>query len=108
MTLDELVRFESPTSSSDDLGRQTQGWTEEFTTKADYRRLRGSESVVGARLEGRQPTIITIRESSTARSILSSWRAVDVRTGEIFNIHVSIRSDNRQYREITAESGVSV
>lgn len=108
MRLHEQVRFESPTTTTDEYRRSISGWTEEFTTKADYRRLRGSEAAIGARLQGKQLTVLTIRNSTKAREIKPTWRAVNTRTGETFNVYTNIETDDRQFREITAESGVSV
>jgi len=41
--------------------------------------LRGSESVQASRLQGRQPFVLTIRQSSAVRELTTAWRVVDAR-----------------------------
>jgi len=84
-------------------------WRDQFTVWAGIRFLRGSESVLAARLSARQPAIMTIRTSSQARSILPSDRAVNARTGEIFNIREVPREarDSRAFLEVLIEAGAT-
>lgn len=103
----ERVRFEKPFRTSDGYGGFEDGWETQFTLGAHYTWLRGTETVLAARLEGRQPTVIRVRASSDTRGITTDWRAVDERSGEIFNIRSIIETDNRAYFDITAESGVA-
>lgn len=50
--------------------------------------LRGSESVQASRLQGRQPYVVTIRQSSQTRELTSAWRIVDARNpNRIFAIN---------------------
>lgn len=48
--------------------------------------LRGGEGVVSRRLEGEQPVALKIRDCRAARELTPGWRAVNVRTGQAFNI----------------------
>lgn len=49
--------------------------------------LRGSESVMQARLSGRQPYVLTVRQSTTTRQVTEAWRVVDARNiGRVFAI----------------------
>jgi hypothetical protein len=71
--------------------------------------LVGSETVIAARLQGRQPVIIKVRVNSEALAIETDWRARDVRTGAIYNIRTKANLDQkRKYYEMLAESGVAV
>lgn len=106
-SLNERVAFESPSTTPDGFGGQENTWTTEFTVRAYYKRLRGSERVISARLEGVQPTVVKVRASSDTRRATNDWRIRDTRTGEIMNIRSYIESDNRQYIDFTAESGVA-
>ena len=109
MRLHESLRFERPEIVSDGQGGTETGWSNQFTTKGAYKRLRGSEAVQAARLAGRQPTVITIRHFQAARSVTTAWRIVDARSGEVFNIRAApVETEDRQYLEILAESGVAV
>lgn len=105
--LDKRVRFDSPTPTEDGFGGREDGWTAQMTVWACYTRLRGGETVLASRLEGRQPTVIRVRASSAARAITTDWRAVDVRTGETFNIRSIVETQDRAWLDITAESGVA-
>src|SRR5690606_3384202 len=44
---------------------------------AHLKPLRGSETVMAARLAGRQPYIITVRSSSDTRQVNEAWRVVE-------------------------------
>lgn len=60
-------------------GDRLGGWEEGFTVPAELVWLRGSEGAVEARLQGRQPVVIRIRDESRTRGITSAWRAVNAR-----------------------------
>lgn len=103
----ETVRFERPFRTEDGYGGFEEGWEAQMTVHAHYTRMRGGETVMAARLEGKQPTVIRVRASSDTRSITTDWRAVDTRSGEIFNLRSILETDNRAYLDIMAESGVA-
>lgn len=50
-------------------------WEDGFTVWAKVTWLRGTEAVMADRLEGRQPVVITVRDSAQARAIGTGWRA---------------------------------
>lgn len=60
---------------------------------------------MGARLQGRQPVILTLRKSPDSDRITPEWRAeID---GRAYNIREHGRpSENRMYVEMLAEGGV--
>lgn len=102
----DRVAFDAPTVSADGYGGNVSGWSEQFTTQAHIMYLRGGETVQAARLQGRQPVVVTIRNSTQGQAVLPSWRMRDTRSGMVYNIRSIVRSDNRQFLELTAESGV--
>lgn len=104
----QKVAFDEPVTQSDGQGGTINGWSERFQRRAHYLWLRGGETVQAARLEGRQPLVITVRSDSGTRQITTDWRARDARSGAIFNIRGIVPSDNRAFLEITVESGVAV
>ncbi len=106
-SLNQRVLFQAPVATSDGQGGTEDGWSAGFVRWAGYRRLRGGEAVIAARLAGVQPTVITIRADTETRAIDPTWRATDQRTGEIFALRAVIVSDDRAFIEITAESGVA-
>lgn len=106
--LDRRLRFDSPKQVSDGAGNYTDGWEEQFSVAANRKWLRGGESVLAARLESRQPAIITIRNSTDARRITADWRCVDVRDGRQYAIRENPKeSDNGGYLEFLVEAGVA-
>lgn len=108
-TLFYNVRFERPTEIDDGHGGVEVGWAAVATARANYRYLRGGETVQASRLSGVQPVVITVRDSCKLREITTGARAIDVRTGAVMNIRSGpVPSDDRRFIEFTAESGVAV
>lgn len=57
----------------------------------------GGESVMAARLVGRQPYIVTVRQSERTRAVTPDWRIVDARDERrIFNIRAIHDPDGRR------------
>lgn len=106
--LRESLRFERrPRTVDDGYGNREGKFKESFTTAARVTPMKGSEPVIAARLGGVQPVIIKIRSCSDARLVDPSWRAVDTRSGRIYNLRAGANFDERnQYVEFMAESGV--
>lgn len=73
---------------------------------ANFRFLRGGEVVQSARLEGRQPVVVTIRSSAAAKLITPEWRMRDLRTGTIYAIRTCPPPGLEGIIELTCESGV--
>lgn len=108
MRMIEAVAFDAPSPQSDGQGGQEEGWTQAVSCRAHFRYLRGGETVQAARLEGRQPVVVTIRQSDAARSITPEWRMRDTRRHDVYNIRSIVPSENRLYLELTCEKGVAV
>lgn len=108
MRLDELVRFEAPTSVSDGQGGREEGWTPMHTCRARFQNLRGGEVVQAARLAGQQPVVATVRKCAAMAGLNTSWIMHDERRSHVYNITSLVPSDNRLYIEITAVRGVAV
>lgn len=103
--LNERIHLERPKAHQNGRGGVEKGWDRVFTTSAGFTRLRGGEQVIGARLAGVQPTVIKVRYSRKSAEITPEWRAIDARTGEVFNIRTVVRARDRSWIEMTAESG---
>jgi head-tail adaptor len=77
------VFFQSRGMVDDGFGNMVPGG--EFETQfhlpdgtwANLKPLRGSETVMASRLEGRQPYIITVRSSTDTRQVNEAWRIVE-------------------------------
>jgi head-tail adaptor len=101
------VGFQEPTSASDGAGGVVGGFAERFAVSAGYRHLRGTETVMAARLSGRHTQVILVRSSGQTKQVTTDWRIVDKRNGDVFNIRDITPSDDRGWFDILAEKGVA-
>lgn len=105
--MDYRVAFDAATGSVTATGGQVTAWVEQIARVwAAIRFLRGGETVIAARLTGRQPAVVTVRASAATRLITTDWRMRDLRSGEVYAIRAIVPSDDRAYLELTCESGV--
>lgn len=106
------VAFDAPTQTQDGSGGTEAGWTAvgtgSFLCWADFRYLRGGETVQAARLSGRQPAVVTIRRNSVSAAVTPAWRMRDLRSGVIYNVRSIVPTDDRARLELLCESGVAV
>lgn len=101
------IALDAPTETPNGQGGILQGWAQRYTCAAHVRFLRGSEAVISARLAGRQPVVITVRNCAAARACAVDWRIRDMRSGTVYNVKAApVPSQNRAWLEILAESGV--
>jgi SPP1 family predicted phage head-tail adaptor len=107
----ERFAFDFRAASTDDgYGNEQAGdWTEAFTVHAEVKPLRGGEIIQAARLAGKQPILVTVRQSSDTVRITPDWRTRDVRTGVIYNIRSKVdpRGDRADF-DMECEAGVAV
>ena len=77
----DRLTFQSRGAGSDGMGGEGAygPYEERFTRSVHLHPLRGSEAVMADRLSGRQPYIVTIRNSAATRQITTDWQAVDAR-----------------------------
>lgn len=106
--LRERFTIQRRVNTDDGHGNTAGEWANLFTVWAGIEFRRGGEGVLAARLAARQPAILTVRNSTQARGILASDRAVNARTGEVFNIREKPREarENRGFLEMLVEAGV--
>jgi len=118
--LTRRVAFDAPAPGDDGHGGIVTGWTgteAEIQAWAHFRHLRGSETVIAARLAGRQPIVVTIRATVAARAIGADWRmrdldagdwaSGDVWTGPVYNLRQApVPGQSRQWLELLVEGGV--
>lgn len=105
--LRERVAFDMRAQVDDGYGNHQAGFAEVFTCRAGFTYLRGSEAVIAARLEGRQPIVVRIRASEQAKQIGPDWRMRDLRTGEEYAVRSAAPTPDRQFVDIMVESGVA-
>lgn len=104
--LRERFSFEERSSVSDGYGNTREAWTAQFVVAGRRVVLRGGETVMAARLQGTDPAIITIRASVAAHTIRPHWRAVDVRTNEIWAIRSVNPAERKDHIDLLVERGV--
>lgn len=92
---------------NDGMGNTIGEWVEQFQCRAAFIHLRGGESVMAGRLQGKHTQVIRIRVSSNTRLIDTDWRVRDVRRNIGFNIRDIEWEENRQFIALTCESGVA-
>ncbi|WP_336747763.1 head-tail adaptor protein [Aureimonas altamirensis] len=103
----ERVAWSARIEEDDGYGNTQSDWQDQFETRAAFTYLRGSESVIAARLEGRQPIIVRVRSSSDTRKITTDWQMRDVRAGTIHAVRSIIPTEDRMWIDITTETGVA-
>jgi len=81
----------------------------QFTVAAGFRPLRGGDEVMGSRLSGVQPYIVTVRQSSQTRQVTPDWRMVDARNeAREFNIRaIADPKSDRAWFELLVQEGVA-
>ena len=104
----EAVIFDAPSETPDGYGGVEIGWSPQFSDRAHILYLRGGEAVQTARLQGRQPVVLTVRNHNETQLVTTDWRVRNERTGTVYNIRAIVPSDDRRFFEITCESGVAV
>lgn len=123
MRLHEEFAFFKREEISDGMGNFEGKWVEQFKTRAGikYNTNRSNyEAIEAARLSGKKPAFLTIRNFQEAAKITPSWCCCDARNttfntetnqfiGEVYNISaIYLDPFNRQYFKLTLESGVAI
>lgn len=74
------VRLEKRAASTDQFDNETTGdWEAQFTRRAYIGPMKGGETVIAQRLEGRQPAVIVLRHDAETKTITNDWRAIEIR-----------------------------
>jgi head-tail adaptor len=113
------VAFDERADRNDGYGNQKAEFVERFERRAGFTPLRGGETVIAARLEGRQPIVVRVRADPDTLKIDADWRMRDLRKGRwagdpgkhwdgpVYAVRSIIESDDRQFLDITVEGGVA-
>jgi SPP1 family predicted phage head-tail adaptor len=102
------VAFDRRLDEEDEYGNTVSTWVEQFQRRAEFRTMPGSESVVAARLAGRQPMLVNVRIDSQVALVGNDWQIRSVRNGLAYNIR-DVRRDttNRSMMVFLVEGGVA-
>lgn len=111
------IAFDARAVTDDGMGNVEGDWVEQFVVWAAVRPRLGGETVTAARLAGRQPMLITVRQSTQAKLITTDWRARDplkapsaksAAEGALYNIRaIAPPNDSRAWLELLCEAGVA-
>lgn len=106
--LRDRVTFGSRSIVDDGYGNEVSGpFEDHFTVWAGITYLRGSEAVIAARLEGRQPAVVRVRTSRQSRQITTDWQMRNERDGVIYAVRSIIETEDRAFLDVTVEAGVA-
>jgi hypothetical protein len=97
----EKLRFEA--RALDRHGEPSGPFAPRFDQAARVVFLKSGETVLGQRLKNKALAQITLRASRQAREISSAWRAVNVRTGDRFDLKDSTLTEKRNELLFVAE-----
>jgi hypothetical protein len=109
--LRESLHFQKRGTAGDGFGNNVPGqgpWVTQFTVAASMQPLRGTESVMAARLNGKQPYVVAVRHNDAMRGVTPAWRCVDQRnTNRVFDIASPLADPDgkRQWLEFIAIEG---
>lgn len=102
------VHTESNPDSPRDYGNVFSDWVTSFERRAAFKHLRGGETIIAARLEGRHTQIIRVRASTETRSVTPEWRIVDARDQTVYNIRdVTPTEGDNAWLDFLVEKGVA-
>ena len=107
------VTFAQRNDVQDEYGNVSTGWLDRFTVAAQISPRLGGETIDAARLAGRQPVVIRVRNSIDTRAIRTDWKATNVDTGTEYNIRTAVDPDeggveHGKWIDMMAEAGVAI
>lgn len=104
----ERVAFDRRAMIDDGYGNIVAGdWEEQFQDRAKFIYLRGSETVMAARLESRETIIAQVWVSNKTRQIGNDWQMRDMRRGAAYNIRTVEEDKSQLVFDLLAESNVA-
>jgi len=112
LTKSELLRerfiIQRYVGTDDGYGNEVGSWVDQFSIHARVLNGGGRESVMADALTPAQHFRLVFRDSRQAQSIIGKDRAVNARTGEIFNIRSLPRpTEDRNFVVMNVEAGVA-
>lgn len=108
--LKDRVAFERRAEVDDGYGNAVSGsWETFYECAARLRPLKGGEEVQAARLEGKQPAIVTVRRCAQALQVDTDCRVRDTRTDRVYAVTAppADMEESRAFLDILVMSGVA-
>lgn len=110
------VRFSRPNQTTDEYGNVTTGWDDLFSVSANISPRLGGETVMAARLTGRQPVIVRVRQTPDTRGVHTDWKVTDITAGAdgtAYNIRTVADPymgtvEHGKFLDMLAEAGVAI
>ncbi|MBL4767636.1 MAG: head-tail adaptor protein [Rhodobacteraceae bacterium] len=102
------VAFDERGTASDGAGGTSTNWVESFSCRAEFIHLRGGESVIASRLEGKHVQVIRVRAFLASKLVTTDWRVRNTRNSDVFNVRDITPSNDGRYLEFLCEKGVAV
>jgi len=103
---DRLEFYKKVEASEDALRNKERVWELQFTIAGRVVQRIGGETVLQARLSGQNIASITIRMTAQTKYVTSDWKAVNVRSNDVWNIRSAVPDEKKRFVEILAERGV--
>lgn len=105
--LRESVAWDKRTATSDGYGNEVGSFSEQFRSRAGFTFLRGSETVMASRLEGRQPMVARVRRSSETEAIRTDWQMRDLSSGLSYAVRSVSPTEHHGFLDVLVEGGVA-
>lgn len=83
-------------SNGDALG----GWETRFKRATKLLNLRGGEGTLQQRIQGNQPVLLVVRACPDTRAIDNSFRAINHRTRQIYDLSAASETPDRTWVEV--------
>jgi len=106
-SLRELFAFDKRATIDDGAGNTEGAFEQVFLADAAKIALKGGEAVMAARLEGRQPFIVTVRCHPDTLAVNTDWRCRDVNTGATYAITTHVVRQRRDFIDMICVEGVA-
>ena len=104
--LDRRMAFDCRVAASDGMGNVVGAFAEQFTRAVCVTPLRSGETVMAARLEGKQPVSMLVRACAKTKLVSNDWRVRDVRNGAVYAVtSLPLLSDDGQFISFLAQTG---
>jgi len=105
--LSELISFQRRDEIDDGFGNPVSGeFSEQFREYARLQPRMGGETVIASRMTGVQPFTMLVRSNDRTKGVTPAWRAVNARSGRVYNIITNVNVDERNgWQEMLISDG---
>jgi head-tail adaptor len=115
----ERVAWDKREPVDDGYGNSEGAFVEQFQCRAGFTYLRGGETMIAGRLQGKQPIVVRVRSSSSTRQIGPDWRMRDARkgswtdssetvwSGPTYAVRSIAATPDRMWLDVMVEEGVA-